>query len=84
LIRVVALKTPLSPGDENGIIPFERLVQLTNLTFTALTDLRHRGAFSAVALAFDACCRRYQKEKKEPLLVDLYQVWCRPMFGGML
>jgi Putative death-receptor fusion protein (DUF2428) len=74
LIRVLALKAPLSQGEDRGIIPFERLVKLTNLTFTALTDLRHRGAFSAVALAFDACCRRYQKEKKEPLLADLYVV----------
>jgi glutamate synthase domain-containing protein 1 len=74
LIRVITLKAPISEMDDGGVMPLDSLMQLTDLTFTALTNLRHRGAFSAIALAFGACCARYQKEKMEQRLVDLYEV----------
>jgi hypothetical protein len=74
LIRVIALKTPISEINDGGVMPLGRLRQLTDLTFTALANLRHRGAFSAVALAFGACCTRYQKEKMELPLAGLYEV----------
>jgi hypothetical protein len=74
LIRVIVSKATLPKNANIGVIDFEVLEQLTNLTFSALTDLRHRGAFSAVAFAFEACCARYQKEERESILVDLYEV----------
>ena len=36
----------------------EDMLILGNLCFEQLVELRHRGAFSAVAQAFTACCTR--------------------------
>jgi hypothetical protein len=44
------------------------------LSFTALVELRHRGAFSAVAQAFAACCLRAAREDYEGTLSRCYGV----------
>ena len=43
-------------------MPFELFAELGNLTFEQLSTLRHRGAFSTVALTFTQCCRATQNE----------------------
>lgn len=40
---------------EKGL-QFEDYLQIGNLTFNQLAELRHRGAFSTVSRTFAACC----------------------------
>ena len=70
------MKAPLSKPGPNSAT-FSRscsLFTLSNLIFMQLAELRHRGAFSAVAQAFAACCFRCHSDDEQGLLGELYQV----------
>lgn len=72
------LKSPLvdEPDSESPVagLKVEDLKRLVTLTFTQLTELRHRGAFSAVAHAYTACCLRSRQIGRIDILEDLYNV----------
>jgi Putative death-receptor fusion protein (DUF2428) len=77
-MRVFVLKAPLKRDNDllsnyhtNSDRPIEKLARLA---FTELTELRHRGAFTAVAQAFAACCLRAYRQGNSTLLEQLYQV----------
>jgi hypothetical protein len=70
LVRVIAIKAPV--GDK-GLLSNSDFETLGALIFTELSELRHRGAFSAVAQAFAACCLRCNSLKHPELLGRLYQ-----------
>ncbi|KAF2400727.1 hypothetical protein EJ06DRAFT_529838 [Trichodelitschia bisporula] len=72
LLRVVMSKWPV---DATGHLRTDNayLGELASLSFQQLSELRHRGAFSAVAQGFTACCARAQTLGFEPLLDQLYQ-----------
>ncbi|KAL5444724.1 hypothetical protein PMIN07_003330 [Paraphaeosphaeria minitans] len=57
LLRVIATRAPIGRGNQDVIDP-ARFEELGRLCFTQLIELRHRGAFSAVAQTFAAFCRR--------------------------
>ncbi|KAF2002414.1 HEAT repeat protein-like protein [Amniculicola lignicola CBS 123094] len=57
LLRTIVAKAPIST-QESAILSAGRFEILGKLTFTQLTDLRHRGAFSTVAQTFAVFCRR--------------------------
>jgi hypothetical protein len=67
-------EAPITDDARLGVLTIKDLDRLTSLSFTALTELRHRGAFSAVAQGFAACCARNQKEGREDILLRLYEV----------
>jgi hypothetical protein len=71
LVRVMVLKAPV--GDK-GPLSNSDFEALSALVFTELSELRHRGAFSAVAQAFAACCSRCHSSNHLELLNRLYQV----------
>ncbi|KAF2448148.1 hypothetical protein P171DRAFT_352773 [Karstenula rhodostoma CBS 690.94] len=57
LLRVIATRAPIGKNDRDVIAP-ARFEELGRLCFTQLIELRHRGAFSAVAQTFASFCRR--------------------------
>ncbi|KAJ4298165.1 hypothetical protein N0V90_006064 [Kalmusia sp. IMI 367209] len=57
LLRVMATRAPIGSQDRD-VITATRFEELGRLCFTQLIELRHRGAFSAVAQTFAAFCRR--------------------------
>jgi hypothetical protein len=64
----------LSRADKLPALSRDDFEVITRLSFNALAELRHRGAFSAVAQAFAACCQRAAKESYDCLLEKLYEV----------
>lgn len=57
LLRVIAARAPIGDQERDMITP-TRFEELGRLCFTQLIELRHRGAFSAVAQTFATFCRR--------------------------
>lgn len=56
------MRTMVSKIKENwcgglSILPTDVFIRIGNLTFEQLSNLRHRGAFSTVALTFTRCCQ---------------------------
>jgi hypothetical protein len=47
--------------------------QIGNLSFTQLSTLRHRGAFSTVALTFSRCCQLTQNSRLKAFSSDAQQ-----------
>ena len=68
LLRTIIFKAPIG-AREGCIIGYESFETLSQLCFTQLVDLRHRGAFSAVAQTFAAFCRRCLSTDDKVLLV---------------
>jgi Putative death-receptor fusion protein (DUF2428) len=66
-----------------GVLSKRDLDNLTRLNFNALTELRHRGAFSAVAQAFSACCARHHQEGRTRALLSLYEVSVKTLWQGL-
>jgi hypothetical protein len=66
LLRVMATRAPIGNQDQDIIIP-SRFEELGKLCFTQLIELRHRGAFSAVAQTFASFCRRCYSVNDESL-----------------
>lgn len=61
------------------LLPYELFPKVGNLTFSQLSDLRHRGAFSTVSLTFAHCCQLTQDyggdgQQANMLLQTWYQV----------
>ena len=66
LLRVIATRAPI--GNENqDMITSSHFEELGRLCFTQLIELRHRGAFSAVAQTFASFCRRCYSVNDESL-----------------
>ena len=64
-----------SIGDEqHQLVSTENFQRVFDLTFIELVELRHRGAFSAVAQAFAACCSRAAALQSYNLLENMYRV----------
>jgi hypothetical protein len=63
LMRILAdtLKQPWPEEFAEAIT--DTFTQIGNLSFTQLSTLRHRGAFSTVALTFSRCCQLTQNPK---------------------
>ena len=73
LLRVIATRAPIGDQDKDMLTP-SRLEELGRLCFTQLIELRHRGAFSAVAQTFASFCRRcYSVPQKD--LQELPEKW---------
>lgn len=72
-LRVLVLKAPI--GEQHGFMlsnaDFEKLVRLS---FLQMVELRHRGAFSAVAQSFAACCSRANTQGQDNVLHDIFMV----------
>lgn len=68
---------------ENGsaIMPLDLFTRIGELTFEQLSSLRHRGAFTTVALTFARCCQLTQSRLPSGELINSnilqtwYQVW---------
>jgi hypothetical protein len=74
LVRVIVLKAPIGTGSDFFMISEGDLQNLSILCFTELAELRHRGAFSAVAQAHAGCCSRIHALKALDPLQKLYDV----------
>jgi Putative death-receptor fusion protein (DUF2428) len=76
LIRTLALRANIRKAGSNDhpTLSVESLISLTKLCFEELAILRHRGAFSAVALAFNACCLSLHRLENDSTLTELYLV----------
>lgn len=73
LLRVIAMRAPIGDQDQD-MITAPRFEELGRLCFTQLIELRHRGAFSAVAQTFASFCRRcYSVPQKS--LQELPEKW---------
>lgn len=66
LLRVIATRAPVGTRDRDLISPTQ-FEELGRLCFKQLIELRHRGAFSAVAQTFAAFCRRCYSVDDESL-----------------
>lgn len=66
-------KTYSPTADALGL-RFEDLQRIGQLSFTELASLRHRGAFSAVAQTFAACCARCAQSRDKNIR-GLVEVW---------
>lgn len=78
MLQTIVLNSPLVNESESelpivGLKP-EDLERLARLAFTQLTELRHRGAFSAVAHTYAACCLRCHQSGRIDILEGLYNV----------
>jgi len=78
LLQIIVRTSPLVNESESespvvGLNP-KGLERLARLAFTQLTELRHRGAFSAIAHAFTACCLRCRHSGRADILDVLYDV----------
>jgi hypothetical protein len=71
LIGTLARRCPLAKITDKGFLSEGDLETLANLCFTSLKELRHRGAFSAVSVAFSACCNRLHQGSKDDFLKQL-------------
>lgn len=85
LLRTIVLKAPATSferreGQWTDLQPLD-LEKLVRLSFVQLTELRHRGAFSAVAQAFAAGCSRCRLLGRDDILVQLYQVRLHKAFN---
>ena len=81
LLRVVVSRAPYEREKERTVLIHTDLEFLGGLCFKQLTELRHRGAFSAVAQAFAACCTRiscHQNATSQALLTAWYEVGSHP------
>lgn len=69
-------RTPISNHqDKYGLkLSQDDFGKVNRLSFQALAELRHRGAFSAVAQAFNSCCTRAVKEGQSSTLRESYEV----------
>ena len=86
LMRAVVTRAPILDHEEpSEFIGLEEqnLQDLVKLAFTELTELRHRGAFSAVAQAFAACCSRSSRSNRTDILKVFYAV-CQLVFFSNL
>ncbi|KAL9077573.1 MAG: hypothetical protein Q9157_003325 [Trypethelium eluteriae] len=66
--RTSGFQSDFSPGEQ------QELLELGNLCFEQLVELRHRGAFSTVAQAFATCCMRCG-DCVEPSVRGYLDVW---------
>ena len=71
--RVLAQRAPIG-DDGNALLSTNDFQNLCELIFRQLVELRHRGAFSAVAQAFFACCSRMNTLGRRDVLEKLFQV----------
>lgn len=71
IIQVLARKAPVGA---QGLLSENEFVAMCSTVFMELSELRHRGAFSAVAQAFAACCSRCNKLGHHELLNKFYNV----------
>lgn len=62
----MAARAPIGSSDSD-FLTATRFEELGRLCFTQLIELRHRGAFSAVAQTFAAFCRRCYDSDDEKL-----------------
>lgn len=76
-MRSMASKVKLTWQDGSAIIPLEIFKSIGELTFEQLSSLRHRGAFSTVALTFARCCQLTQTKQASDRLLgsDLLERW---------
>ena len=76
LLQIIVQQSPLvnESKPESPVVGLkpEDLERLARLSFTQLTELRHRGAFSAVAHAYAACCLRCRQSGRVDILESLY------------
>jgi Putative death-receptor fusion protein (DUF2428) len=81
LMRSLATKIKYTWEDGSGIIPLQVFNLIGELTFEQLSSLRHRGAFTTVALTFARCCQLTQTKIASDelmgsnILQRWYQVW---------
>ncbi|TID14586.1 HEAT repeat protein-like protein [Venturia nashicola] len=70
IIQVLARKAPVGA---QGLLNEKDFVAMCSTVFMELSELRHRGAFSAVAQAFAACCSRCHQLGHHELLNRFYK-----------
>ena len=76
LLRTIISKATYDTGS-SSILEDADLAAIGNLTFSQLSELRHRGAFTTVSTTFAACCQRCTDIKAtqvQQLLWYWYQV----------
>lgn len=71
IVQVLARKAPIGV---QGLLSENEFVAMCSTVFMELSNLRHRGAFSAVAQAFAACCSRCHQLSHHELLDKFYKV----------
>jgi hypothetical protein len=75
-MRTVASKVKENWHDGSPILPTEVFVGIGDLTFDQLSNLRHRGAFSTVALTFTRCCQLAPQHSVDQSPVhDIIKTW---------
>lgn len=76
LMRTMASKVKGKWHDGSPILPTEAFVGIGDLTFDQLSNLRHRGAFSTVALTFTRCCQLApQYSLDQSPVQDIIKTW---------
>lgn len=77
-MRAIVTRAPIAADLDAQLdvigIDNDELLSLARLSFIELAELRHRGAFSAVAQAFAACCKRWENYNRKDVLDLLYAV----------
>jgi hypothetical protein len=66
----MATKLKFAWGDGSPIVPVQVFTHIGALTFEQLSTLRHRGAFTTVALTFARCCQLTQTKTVSGELID--------------
>ncbi len=77
LTKTIVAKAPYRQDTTKSLLLKRDIENMGNLCFVQLVELRHRGAFSAVAQAFCAVCERCVVEEDaaiKPLLPLWYEV----------
>ena len=80
-MRSLATKIKYNWEDGSSIIPLQVFKLIGELTFEQLSNLRHRGAFTTVALTFARCCQLTQTKiasdelMGSDILERWYEVW---------
>jgi hypothetical protein len=82
LLNATIANTSYSPEGNRGGLNKEDFESIGSLTFTQLSELRHRGAFSTVSQTFSSLCRRCAQSGVESI-VELPEQWYQVSLSGL-
>ena len=74
LMQAMISNPSYETGDNVEGLKLDDIIQLGDVCFAQLAELRHRGAFSTVAQTFVACCTRCRSSKDYDI-ENLPKVW---------
>lgn len=82
LLNATIANISYSPEGNRGGLNKEDFESIGSLTFTQLSELRHRGAFSTVSQTFSSLCRRCAQSEVESIM-ELPEQWYQVSLGRL-